>query len=65
MKEDLPELFRCMLCQAYFSIDQLKEVKVKDLLLPKNICMTCYRNLLTKTGGISNAINLPEEDTKT
>jgi hypothetical protein len=59
-EKDLPELFLCMICGHYFHTDELKEVKVKELLFPKNICITCFNGL--KTGGKSEVINLPEEN---
>ena len=58
-EKDLPELFLCILCGKYYEIDDLKEVKVKELLFPKNVCITCFSKL--KTGGKSEAINLPED----
>ena len=56
---DLPELFLCMICEKYYKIEELKEVKVKELLFPKNVCVTCFNGL--KTGGKSEAINLSED----
>lgn len=42
----LPELFKCFICKEYKAIEDMKILRIKGLILPKDVCIQCYNKII-------------------
>ena len=43
---DSIKLFKCYFCLKYKSITECKTVQIKDLIVPKDICIECHGKIM-------------------
>lgn len=42
------DFFQCYKCKKLFPFNQSKEIRLPNLLLPKQICLSCYESINPK-----------------